>query len=52
MSSCQDWVGTNGPVYLEGRDTLRLAPRKGIPLRLRTRLAFCWSAHCWPRGMV
>mmetsp|Transcript_18999 Transcript_18999/g.55147 ORF Transcript_18999/g.55147 Transcript_18999/m.55147 type:complete len:300 (-) Transcript_18999:227-1126(-) len=45
VSSCHDLEGTNGPAYLDGLDTLRQDPRKGMPLRLRARLAQSTVAH-------
>jgi len=45
VSSCHVLAGTKGPVYLLGRDTLRLDPKKGIPERLRQLFASWMEAH-------
>mmetsp|Transcript_10514 Transcript_10514/g.23200 ORF Transcript_10514/g.23200 Transcript_10514/m.23200 type:complete len:204 (-) Transcript_10514:235-846(-) len=52
VSCCQVTEGTWGPLYLAGRPTRRLNPRKGIPFRFRPRAASSALAHSTKANFV
>eukprot|EP00956_Cyclotella_meneghiniana_P007692 scaffold10316_cov71-Cyclotella_meneghiniana.AAC.8 len=45
VNCCQVECATKGPAYFEGRDTFKLAPKKGMPVRFITLLASSTEVH-------